>query len=127
MVVRHVPVLLPREDSTDVNVASFVTFRLKRSVTCNSSFHTRVLLPYLSLPLFCILVAIMSTYPDHPYYLLEHLVHNVLPEKCRHPVVQAYYHAQLNDPDGVIDECKDMLAPWVLRLWDRGHLWTFEE
>lgn len=67
------------------------------------------------------------SHPTHPYYILDHLVRNVLPEKCRNATVQAYYQAQLDDPDGTIEQCKGKLAAWVLERWDNGSLWRFDK
>ncbi len=45
-----------------------------------------------------------NEHPSHAFFLLEHSVRVVLPEKCQDEDVKAYYQAQLNDPKGTIAE-----------------------
>jgi hypothetical protein len=67
-----------------------------------------------------------SLHPTHPYYILEHLVKNVLPEKCRHDNAKEFYKEQLDKPDEAVEICKSMLADWVLELWANGRLYRLE-
>ena len=62
---------------------------------------------------------------SHPYFILEHLMKNVLPEKCRNEKVAAFYKDQLDNPIAAIEECQSKLADWVLTMWDRGTLWDY--
>lgn len=66
-------------------------------------------------------------HPSHPFYILDHLVKNVLPEKCRNDRVKAFYQAQLDNPEDTIEECKKFLAKWVLEMWDKGTLWKHDK
>jgi hypothetical protein len=46
----------------------------------------------------------------HPHRILEHLVRNVLPERCKKEKVKdEFYKAQLDDPDATMEECKRRL------------------
>lgn len=63
-----------------------------------------------------------SLHPLHPFSILEHLVRVVLPAKCRSDNAKEPYQAQLDGPDGTIQECKSKLADWVLELWEAGKL-----
>lgn len=68
-----------------------------------------------------------TLHPTHPYYLLEHMVMNVLPEKCRHDTAKAFYKDQRDQPDEAIQICKGMLADWVLELWAKRHAYQPQE
>ncbi|KAH8730760.1 hypothetical protein GQ44DRAFT_605810 [Phaeosphaeriaceae sp. PMI808] len=69
---------------------------------------------------------VSSTHPTHPYYILDHLIKNVLPEGCQRETARAFYEAQLEDPEAALEECKSMLAGWVTEIWDKGTLWNYE-
>jgi hypothetical protein len=60
--------------------------------------------------------------PTHPYTMLEYLVEEVLPRKCSSPETKRYYQSQLDDPKATIDECKSLLAGWVVELWEKKEL-----
>lgn len=66
-----------------------------------------------------------SEHPSHPYYILEHIVRNVLPEKCCHEKVKAFYKTELDKPQETIDTCRSKLAGWVLELWEKGTLYKY--
>lgn len=66
----------------------------------------------------------------HPYALLEHIVKDVLVERCKTAPadsVRAFYAKQLSDPDATIRECKDLLGDWVLELSSAGKLRNYDE
>jgi hypothetical protein len=68
--------------------------------------------------------------PMHPYELLEHIVREVLVERCRDAStdkVRTFYADQLRDPDQAIRECKALLQPWVLELSAAGKLRDYDE
>lgn len=68
-----------------------------------------------------------ETHPAHPLYILDHLVKKVLPESCRNEAVKAFYKAQLEHPDAAMEECKSILANWVLDMWDNGALLKYDK
>ena len=64
----------------------------------------------------------VALHPTHPYSILEHLVRDVLSERCRKDSVKDFYQCQLDDPDAAIEECKRRLQDWVLEYWESGKL-----
>ncbi|KAF2874633.1 hypothetical protein BDV95DRAFT_666450 [Massariosphaeria phaeospora] len=62
-------------------------------------------------------------HPSHPYRLLEHLVKEVLPHKCKSQPLLDFYSDQLADPDAAIELCKGKLSDWVLEFWNKGRLY----
>jgi len=66
-------------------------------------------------------------HPSHPFFILDHLVKNVLPERCHNEKVAAYYKGQLDDPEATIKECRSFLAGWVLDMWRKRTLWKHDK
>lgn len=64
---------------------------------------------------------------SHPYNLLTYLIEKVLLKRSSNDDVRVYYKAQLGDPEAAIGECKSLLTDWVLRVYERGVLYDFEE
>ena len=71
--------------------------------------------------------SLTEEYPSHPFFILDHLVKNVLLERCRKNVVAAYYKAHLDDPEATIKDCRSFLADWVLETWTRGTWWKHDK
>ena len=63
----------------------------------------------------------------HPYIILTYLIKTVLPKRSSNDDVRVYYKAQLDDPEAAIDECKSLLADWVVRMYENGVLYDVEE
>jgi hypothetical protein len=66
----------------------------------------------------------------HPYSILEHLVRDVVPERCalaRGDSVRESYKEVLDDPNGTIDECKGLLGDWMVELSTSGKLRSLDE
>lgn len=57
--------------------------------------------------------------------ILGHIVTNVIPERCssaKSDKVRNFYNQALDDPEAVIDDCKDLLHPWVMNSAQHGLL-----